>query len=529
VVDATNYVMFELNQPLHPYDLARLKGPALIARRATEGERLVTLDDVERKLTADMTVIADAAGAVGIAGVMGAAHVEVSAETKDVLLECAWFEPRGVRRTRRDLGISSEASYRFERGVDLWNTPECLRRCTELILATAGGEISEAPIDLFPQPYHPPRVFLRPARVTQILGIELPWSAVEKALTAIGATVLSKPDDGRIAVDVPGWRPDITTEIDLIEEIARIYGYESIPTELRPFRVGTIPDAPIELVELDVRRGLAAWGLYEVSTLPMSGDGPNRVKLVNPLSSEEGWLRNRLVPGLVRQAEVNWRAHTRSARLFEVGTVFRDSGSGLLPEESRHVAGIITGGREPDHWTAPAADFDQWDLQGLFTRALSLAVPGATVQVEGNSWVGRTPDGRVVGRAGPLDADSPPWAAPLFGFELEIDPAPRPVPKAKPLPVTPASERDLALLLPVGVTAARTIAVITGAASRILEQVRVTDEYRGKPLPPEVRNVVFRLVFRAPDRTLEKAEVDQACARVVKTLESELGVHLREA
>ena len=529
VVDATNYVMFELSQPLHPYDLARLKGPALIARRATPGERLVTLDDVERKLTVDMTVIADAAGAVGIAGVMGAAHVEVSADTKDVLLECAWFEPRAVRRTRRALGISSEASYRFERGVDLWNPPECIRRCIEIILATAGGEISEAPVDLFPHPYHPARVFLRTARVAQVLGIELSWNAVEKALTAIGATVLSKPDDGRIAVDVPGWRPDLTTEIDLIEEIARIYGYEAIPTELRPFRVGTLPDAPIELVELDVRRGLAAWGLYEASTLPMGGEGPDRVKLVNPLSSEEGWLRDQLLPGLVRQAELNWRAHTRSARLFEIGTVFRDAGLGMLPVESRHVAGIITGGREPEHWTAPAADFDQWDLKGLFIRAVSLAVPGAVVQVEGNAWVGRTPDGRVVGQAHRLDADSPPWAAPLFGFELEIDPAPRPVPKAKPLPVTPASERDLALVLPAGVTATQVIAQITGAAARVLESVRVMDEYRGKPLPPEVRNVVFRLVFRAPDRTLEKAEVDQAVAQVVQTLETDLGVHLREA
>ncbi|MEP7327080.1 MAG: phenylalanine--tRNA ligase subunit beta, partial [Gemmatimonadota bacterium] len=385
VVDATNYVMFELNQPLHPYDLARLKGSALIARRATEGERLVTLDDVARKLTPDMIVIADGSGAVGIAGVMGAAHVEVSVDTKDVLLECAWFEPRGVRRTRRALGLSSEASYRFERGVDLWNTPECIRRCIEIILATAGGEITEPPVDIFPKPYHPPRVFLRPARVTQVLGIELPWMSVEKALTAIGATVLSKPGDGRIAVDVPGWRPDITSEIDLIEEIARIVGYDAIPSELRPFRVGKLPDAPIELVELEIRRGLAAAGLYEVSTIPMGGEGPDRVKLVNPLSSEEGWLRDRLVPGLVRQAEVNWRAHTRSARLFEVGTVFRNAGVGLLPEEARHVAGVMTGGREPEHWTGPVPDFDRWDLKGFFLGALSLAVPGATVQVEGNS------------------------------------------------------------------------------------------------------------------------------------------------
>lgn len=529
VVDATNCVMFELSQPLHPYDLARVKGPVLIARRAHEREKLVTLDDVERTLTPEMTVIADAEGSVGVAGVLGAAHVEVSEETRDVLLECAWFDPRGIRRTRRALGISSEASYRFERGVDLWNTPEALRRCIEIILATAGGEVTEAPIDIFLQPYHPPRIFLRPARVTRMLGVELPWVAVEKALTAIGATVLSKPDDGRIAVDVPGWRPDLTTEIDLIEEIARIYGYDTIPTELRPFRVGALPDAPIELIELEIRRGLAAWGLYEVSTLPMAGQGMDRVKLLNPLSSEEGWLRDELLPGLVRQAEINWRAHTRSARLFEVGTVFQNAGAGLPPQESRLVAGVITGSREPAHWSGPSPDFDLWDLKGLFARALSLAVPGATIQVEGNAWVGLGPDGRVVGRAERLQGDNPPWAAPLFGFELEIDPAPRPVPKATPLPVTPASERDLALLLPAAVTADQVTALIARAAGKFLEAVRIIDEYRGKPLPPDVRNVVFHLVFRAPDRTLEKAEVDQAVTRVVKTLESELGVHLREA
>jgi phenylalanyl-tRNA synthetase beta chain len=530
VVDATNYVMFELNQPLHPYDLARLKGPALIARRAEPGETLVTLDDVERTLTPDMTVIADASGSVGIAGVMGAAHVEVSESTTDVLLECAWFEPRGVRRARRALGISSEASYRFERGVDLWNTPESIRRCIEVILVTAGGAVTEAPVDVFPTPSHPPRVFLRPARVARVLGVDLPWNAIEKALTAIGATVLSKPSDGRIAVDIPGWRPDLTTEIDLIEEIARIHGYDAIPTELRPFRVGTLPDAPSELAEKKIRHGLAAWGLYEAATLPMGGEGQDRVKLLNPLSSEEGWLRDQLLPGLVRQAEVNWRAQTRSVRLFEIGTVFAPGGVGQPPVETRKLAGVITGPRNPPHWTEPKApDFDLWDLAGLFDRALSLAVPGATMQVEGNAWVGRNADGEVVGRAERLQADNPPWAAPLFGFELEIDPALRPAPKARPLPTTPASERDLALILPAGVTSAEVVAAIRTSAGRALEEVRVVDEYRGEPLPPEARSVVFALVFRAPDRTLEKSEVDQATARVLKSLETDLGIHLREA
>ena len=530
VVDATNYVMFELNQPMHPYDIARLKGPEIIVRRAHSGETLVTLDDVDRHLTVEMTVIADGGGSVGVAGVMGAAHVEVSDSTTDVFLECAWFDPKGIRRTRRALNLSSEASYRFERGVDLWNGPEAIRRGIEIILATAGGSLAEPPVDVFPQATHPPRIFLRPARVTRLLGIELAWADVEKALGAIGATVLSKPDDGRIAVDVPGWRPDLVKEVDLVEEIARVHGYENIPSELRPYRVGTIPDAPSELADDRIRQGLAACGLYEAITLPMGPESESEggVRLLNPLASNEAYLRSGLLPGLRRQVELNWREQVRSVRLFEIGTVFEPGGTGMVPLEERRLAGVISGEREPGHWTGSGADYDRWDLKGLFAAALSLAVPAAKVQVEGNAWVGVTPDGQVVGRAERLSADAPPWAAPLFGFEIEIDPATRATPGVRPPAVTPASERDIALVVPAGVTADQVDEVIRRTGGAALESVRVIDEYRGDKLPGDLRSVVFRLVFRAPDRTLEKAEVDQAVARVLKNLEKELRVHIRE-
>ena len=530
VVDATNYVMFELNQPMHPYDIAKVKGPEIVVRRAHPGETLVTLDDVSRNLTTDMTVIADAGGSVGIAGVMGAAHVEVSATTTDVFLECAWFDPRGIRRTRRALNLSSEASYRFERGIDLWNGPEAIRRCIEIILATAGGTLEEPPVDVFPGVTHPPRIFLRPARVTRMLGIELPWKDVEKALGAIGATVLSKPDDGRIAVDVPGWRPDLVKEIDLIEEVARVHGYDNIPSELRPYRVGEIQEAPSELADDRLRKALTSHGLYEVITLPMGpeSDAPDGVKLLNPLASNEAWLRSSLLPGLRRQAELNWREQVRSARLFEIGTVFQQDGKGRVPLEERRVAGVVSGRREPEHWSGSGADYEVWDLKGLFQAALSLAVPAAKVQVEGNAWVGVTAEGDVVGRAERLTADAPPWAAPLFGFEIEIDPATRATPRIQPPSATPASERDIALVVPGGVSADQMEDVIRRSGGALLESVRVIDEYRGEKLPPDVRSVVFRLVYRAPDRTLEKAEVDQAVARVLKTLEKELRVHIRE-
>jgi len=530
VVDATNYVMFELNQPMHAYDVARLNGPAVIARRARPGERLTTLDGVERALGGSMTVIADAAAAIGVAGVMGGAHSEVTAETTALFLECAYFEPKGIRATRRTLALSSEASYRFERGVDLWNGPEVLRRAVEIIQATAGGTLDGDPVDLFPQVTHPPRIFLRPARVAQVLGVDLPWDAIERYLVAIGATVVSKPEDGRIAVDVPGWRPDLVAEIDLIEEVARLHGFDNFPTELRPFRVGELPSAVSEGIDGVVRRGLVAEGLFEAQTFPLGPeDGPDGVHLLNPLSSEEAFLRTRLLPGLVRLVEGNWAAHTRDVRLFELGTVFLRGEAGAPPREERRVAGVLTGTREPAHWSAAgkSPDADLWDIRALFEAALGLAQPGAGLQVEGSEWVARTAAGREVGRAGPLTADAPPWAASVFGFELLVDPAPRVMPAFQPLPVNPAVTRDLALLVPDGVSAATLGEAISKAAGRLIEVVEVLDEYRGAGLSAGHRGLAFRLRYRAPDRTLRDQEVDASVTRVLTALQEQHGIELR--
>ncbi len=502
VVDATNYVMLELSQPMHAFDAARLRGPALVVRRPRPGEStLVTLDDVS-----------------------------VSDATTDVLLEAAWWEPSRIRRTRRRLGLSTEASYRFERGVDLWAGGDAMRRCVELVLATAGGTLAEPPLDLWPEPSHPPRIFFRVARVTQVLGVELPWHELERCLVAIGATVVSKPDDGRMAVDVPGWRPDLKEEIDLIEEVARIHGYDAFPIELHPARVGSLPDAPIELAASAVREGLAAEGLFEVITLPMtSHDAPDAVRLLNPLSASDRYLRRDLLPGLVRQVRSNWDHQVRDIRLFEVGTVFR-ARPGQRPLEARKVAGIVTGAREPLHWTGTGkADFDRWDLGGFFQAAVALANPAASIQVEGNSWVAVSEDGRRVGRAEVLSADAPPWAAPLLGFEVELDPTPRLPVRFRPLPSTPSSERDLALLLPDGVAADQVIRVLRQAAGTLLVGVAVLDEYRGSGVEAGIRSVLFRLTFRAPDRTLETAEVDRLERQVLAALERELGVRRREA
>jgi len=275
--------------------------------------------------------------------VMGGANTEVSLESRDILLEAAVWDPARTRRTRRDLNLSTEASYRFERGIDRWGGEAAMRRCIELVLATAGGTLAEPPVDLWPVQSHPPRIFLRPARVAQVLGVELPWAELERHLVAIGATVVSKPEDGRIAVDVPGWRPDLRREIDLIEEIARLHGYDSFPADLQRFRVGNLPDAPDEAVASAVRRGLVAEGFYEVVSLPMGvADGEGSVRLLNPLAADEAWLRRRLLPGLVRLVEANWANRVADVRLFEIGTAFAAGPAGERPREERRVAAVLT-------------------------------------------------------------------------------------------------------------------------------------------------------------------------------------------
>jgi phenylalanyl-tRNA synthetase beta chain len=531
VVDATNYVMLELSQPMHAYDIARLRGPSVVARSAQPNEVVVTLDGVERKLAPEMTVIADDGSAIGVAGVMGGAATEVTTETVSVFLECAYFTPGGIRRTRRALGLSTEASYRFERGIDRWGGVEALRRCIEIIGVTAGGELAGSPIDVGPGPSNPPRIFLRPDRVTQLLGVELPWQSLENYLVAIGATLVSKPEDGRIAVEAPSWRPDLTREVDLIEEVARLHGYEKFPADLRPFRLGTLPDAAIERITSEVRRGLARQGLMEVLPLPTGpADGADSVRLLNPLSSTDGHLRRRLLPGLIRLVESNWSHRVADVRLFEIGTVFAAAVAGERPREQRHVAAVLTGHREPPHWSGTGQEsMDIWDLKAQFQAAIGLAIPGGTVQVEGSEWTACDREGRTVGWAGPIAADAPPWAAQLFGYEIALDPAPpRPLRYAG-LPSTPSSERVLALLLTEGTTVREVQDVLGRVGGDLLEAVSIESDYRGPELPSGARSVAFRLTFRASDRTLRDAEVDAVEARMLATLTTELGIRRRDA
>jgi phenylalanyl-tRNA synthetase beta chain len=529
IVDATNYILFELNQPMHAFDLAKLRGPAIVVRRAQPAERIVTLDGVTRTLTPEMTAICDAERPTIVAGVMGSAESEVTAATTDLVLECACFQPTRIRRTRRALELSSESSYRYERGIDILALPDALRRAVELIHAVAGGTVREAPVDLWPAPEQPRAVFLRPERVSRLLGTTFARPALERLLSSVGFVVA--PKEGRLGVQVPGWRPDVTREVDLIEEIARLSTYDAFPDELRPYRPGTVPDAASEQVLARVRNRLAQAGFLECRSTPLGrADGPDAVAIKNPLSTDESHLRGRLTPELVARVEYNWSVRERDVRLFEVGTVFR-LGPGGKPEERLSVAAVVTGARRPPHWTeaSKVPDMDIWDLKQHFELAVSVAAPGARVLPGDSADVWRAVDTglREVGRAGRLAADAPKWAGAVFGFEVEIDvQAQRPL-TFTPLPGQPATVQDLSLVLPGGVTAEQVEAVVRREGQPLLERLEVLDEYRGPNVPAGTRGVTWRCVFRDPARTLRDREVDEVIRRSLAALEGELGVRRR--
>ena len=528
VVDATNYVLFELNQPMHAFDLAKLRGPAVVVRRAGAGEKIVTLDGVERSLSPEMTAICDAQRPTIVAGVMGSADSEVTEATTDLVLECACFQPTRIRRTRRALGLSSESSYRYERGIDVLAMPDALRRAIELIVAVAGGAMREPPLDVWSEPQQPRTVFLRPERVDRLLGVPTTREAIERLLSSVG--FIAAPKEERIAVQVPGWRPDVTREVDLIEEIARLQGYDSFPDELRPYRPGGVPEAASEHALARVRAAMARAGFLEARTTPLGpADAPDAVALRNPLSADEAYLRSRLLPGLRRRVEHNWAMRERDVRLFEVGTVFR-AGAGQVPEERLMVAAVMTGARRPLHWSeGPAPDMDIWDLKRHFELAVSAAAPGTPVVPggEGFLWAATAAGGGQMGAAGALAADAPKWAGPLLGFEVEIAVEAPSSAGYVPLPTQPATVQDLSLVVPAGVLAVEVEGRIRQATGPLLERLDVLDEYRGPKLPADTRGVTWRCVFRDPARTLRDSEVDEIIHRALTALEGELGVRRR--
>lgn len=586
VVDATNYVLHGLGQPVHAFDLAKLAKSAIVVRKAKPDEKLVTLDGVERKLEPWMTIIADGERATALAGVMGGQGSEVTDGTTEILLEVALFAPRDVRKVRRALGITTDASYRFERGVDGGATAQIAALAAQLIVSVGGGTI-ESVIDVGATPALPTAVRVRPARVDQLLGVHVAEEEIERVLGTVGF-VVDPGTDRAYDVAPPTWRHDVLHEVDLVEEIARLRGYDKLPDELRPYRIGTVPDHPLHIASRRVRDALVAAGLAETRPMPFTkgkgADDPTLARVANPLAEDEPYLRREILDTLARRAEFNLNQHEGNVRIFEIGSVFSPGAKGSLPKEHLSVGALIMGQRRPAHFTDPKPPaFDAWDAKSLAERIVEAAFPGAATfcapAQDGALWtiVASDPNARpeVVshqetapdadgsfmmtesiqvqlhpcGTVRVLALDAPIWAAPAFGVEVmlgEFASEPSAAPQhhdyasspetasphfvhVMPLPATPAAEFDLALIVPNATTALEVENLIRAESGYMLERLELFDEFRGAGIPEGSRSLAWRLTFRHPERTLRDKEIDGRRSQLLKALQKELNVVARTA
>jgi phenylalanyl-tRNA synthetase beta chain len=553
VVDASNYVLHELGQPTHAFDLAKLAGPSIVVRRAAPGEKITTLDGTERTLRDDMIVIADAERPQAIAGIMGGRDSEVTDATTDIFLEVANFNPTRIRDARRALGMSSDASYRFERGVDLAIAPRALERVANLIVLLAGGRVEGAAVDLAYAPPEPVRIPLRTRRVATLLGETLGTDEIERYLRSVGFDADRAGDDFRVLA--PTWRSDVTAEVDLIEEVARLRGYDSFPNEIRPFRPGNVPDDPQWITTNRIRELLVGAGMLEARPLPFVAGGEGFVRLSNPLSETEAYLRREILDTLARRAEYNLSRMQGNIRLFEIGSVFEPR-PGELPREELRVGVLVMGRRQPSHFTDPkSADFqsgamyDAWDAKSIAETIAGAAFAGRGASLResesGALWDVFAGDENV-GTVRRVVLDAPVWASPAFGIELRLGvmdagqvapvgqsahrPAVRPpvvVSRYKPLPSTPASEFDLALSVPDSVRGEQVETVMKRVSGKLLEKVELFDRYVGQGVEPGHRSLAWRLTFRHAERTLRDREIDARRSDILKALADELNVRQR--
>ncbi len=566
VVDVTNYVMLELGHPLHAFDLDRLAGEELRVRLARPAETVRTLDGVERTLPAGTLVIADAGRAQAVAGVMGGADSEVTGATKRVALESAWFDPLSVRRTSKRLALSTDASYRFERGADIEAPVRALRRVQALLRDIGAGAPAGTIVDRYPAPRTAAIVMLRHARIQQVLGVDVEAGFVAATLERLGfdADPLPAGDGGSAwRVTVPAHRVDVGREIDLIEEVARHHGYDRLPATFpAAVRPPAPPSAALARRRL-LRRVLTASGCSEAITYgfieqaaaaPFVDGSDDLVRIANPLAETSAVLRPSLVPGLVDALIYNRRRAHRDIRLFEIGHRFTAARG-----ETPGFAVALTGASSPEHWSnsarwggqAPPVDvFDVTGIVGRVCAALGVAAAfeAPAAPAPGHLVAGRTavvraavPDtatALTLGYAGQLAPEIaaarglPAGDEAVYVAELDLDLLARAATDrrrmaAAPLPRYPSIVRDLAVIVDAALPAATVRGTIRSAAPEALRQVREFDRYAGKGVPQGRVSLAFRLTFRAPDRTLTDTEVEQAMRVIVARLTAEHDAQLR--
>ena len=558
VVDVTNYVMFELGQPMHAFDFDKLVEKRIVVRRARTGEKIRTLDGAERALTKDMCVIADAARAVAIAGVMGGAESEIGFASRNILLESAWFDPISVRRTSKALGLRTEASYRFERGADPEMADLASRRAAELIQRVTGGELLEGAVDVYPGRTPEQRIELAREELLRVMGADIPDRDIEEILGALGFHPM-RNDGNRGAAESllatwdcrrPSWRQDVTRGIDLIEEVARHYGYEKFPPRLPPAKqpARRLPHASA----LDrLRERVIGLGYQEIVEIPLvdasrdvifRAESLTPAAIGNPLAENASMMRSSGIVSLIGTIEWNLNHGQRSLRLFEIGKTY-EMRNGEPVETPILTLGATGLAREKTIYEE-ARDVSFADLKGDLDRVAELA-GGASWQKASRNWLaaGRAAEicvggdsGSPMGVAGQLAmrvADQLKLRQDVFVAELRLDPllhaieAAHATLKYQPIPRFPSVERDFSLVLSDGVPFEKVKQAIRSLAIPEVEEVEAADLFRGGQIPAGKFSLMIRVTFQSAQATLTDGQIADYSSRIIAALEKELGAALR--
>ncbi|MFA5728608.1 MAG: phenylalanine--tRNA ligase subunit beta, partial [Candidatus Neomarinimicrobiota bacterium] len=547
VVDAANYVLMETGHPLHTFDYANLKGQKIVVRRAKAGEKVVTLDGIERELSDDILLICDGERPVAIAGIMGLANSEIEKDTRDVLIESAYFNPRIIRRGSRYLGLQTEASYRFERGADYEGAIYALERGAELIAEVAGGRVCRGVVDEYPKPIESPKIVLRYERTNRLIGMKFEPEWVKKVLVGLGCDILNS-NAQEVAVRVPSWRPDLEREIDLIEEVVRIYGMSRVPSTKTLQMIPNIStDDRYDRIE-KLRSFMATCGYSELycnslvsARATEFGFEPVKpVKLRNPLSQDMTFLRTSLIPGMIAAIKHNFNRRRFDLRLFELGHV-----QAYAPEEetqareSLRLGALLTGYFDEPNWAYPRRKTNSFILKGLAdTLAHEFGVCNLNYSKAENLFFKRlvkiSAGKKVLGYFGELAPDylGKDWdiEEPVFGMELDADFLLKQVNLAKIYkepPVFPSTERDLSIVVKCEILVGDIMKKIRQNGGDLLREIRFYDLYLGKNVDKNEKSLTFNLLFQADDRTLTDAEVDQIMATIHSNLSRELNARLR--
>ncbi len=539
IVDITNYVLLLVGQPLHAFDFDLLEGRRIIVRTAKEGEKILTLDGEERRLSEEMMVIADTKRPVAIAGIMGGEETAVSEKTKNVFLESAWFNPSSIRRTSQRLRLSTESSYRFERGVDPEGVILGLEIAAGMMAKLAGGEVVPGRIDEYPRPYLPREIKLHRDRLTLYLNVDLPQEEAKAFLERVQVKC-QEGVEGLICTP-PSFRHDLVLEEDLIEEIARLYGYEKIPSTIPVAEIGGRPPERLERLSTRAKDLLIGLSLYEVinysfisprfiKILALPGDDPRRrvVPLANPLSEEQSVMRTTLIPGLIQTAQVNIFREAPNIRVFELGRVFFARQGELLPEERLHLAGLLAGLARPETCHEKPRRVDFFDLKGILESFLDhIGAQGVRFKPQaGEPFLRQAVSARIMvadqdlgflGELRPDILEKYDLRGPLFVFEIDFEHLVDLVSEKKTyraLPKFPATIRDLAMILDDAIPAEEVLSFVKAQEVPYLEKVSIFDVYRGKPIPEGQKSLTLRFVYRAKERTLTDEEVNEIQARI---------------